>query len=151
MPSRRQRDERDEDGSVSLELAVIFPAVLLLIVAAVQAGLLFHARHLAQAAAQEALRATRQYDGTTSAGQQAATGLLTRSAGDLLASRHISIQRGADQADVRITGHALSLLPGVTLTVSANASGPVERFTADVRGFANSEGTSSSNSSLGGR
>jgi Flp pilus assembly protein TadG len=130
MPSRRQRDERDEDGSVSLELAVIFPAVLLLIVAAVQAGLLFHARHLAQAAAQEALRATRQYDGSISAGQQAATGLLTRSAGDLLASRQISIQRGADQADVRITGHALSLLPGVTLTVSANASGPVERFTA---------------------
>ena len=52
---------------------MIFPAVLLLIIAAVQAGLLFHARHLAQAAAQEGLRATRQYDGSTTAGQQAAT------------------------------------------------------------------------------
>jgi Flp pilus assembly protein TadG len=82
MPNKQRHDE---DGSVSLELAVIFPAVLLLIIAAVQAGLLFHARHLAQAAAQEGLRATRQYDGTTTTGQQAAAGLLTQSAGDLLA------------------------------------------------------------------
>jgi Flp pilus assembly protein TadG len=126
MPHSRRRDDA---GSVSLELAVIFPAVLLLIVAAVQAGLLFHARHLAQAAAQEALRATRQYDGTTSAGQQAATGLLSQSAGDLLAGRHISIQRSPTEADVSITGHAISLLPGITLTVSAKAAGPVERVT----------------------
>lgn len=121
---------RKEDGSVSLELAVVFPAVLLLILAAVQAGLLFHARHLAQAAAQEGLRAARQYDGNPSAGQQAANSLLARSAGDLLAGRHIQVSRSAEQADVRITGHALSLLPGITLTVSANAAGPVERFTA---------------------
>jgi Flp pilus assembly protein TadG len=126
MPRSRRRDDA---GSVSLELAVIFPALLLLIIAAVQAGLLFHARHLAQAAAQEGLRATRQYDGTTTAGQQAAAGLLTQSAGDLLAGRQISVQRNGQQADVRITGHAISLLPGVTLTVSANAAGPVERFT----------------------
>jgi Flp pilus assembly protein TadG len=119
----------DEEGSVSLELAVIFPAVLLLIVAAVQAGLLFHARHLAQAATQEALRATRVLDGSTTAGRQAATGLLAHSAGDLLAGRQISIQRTPTEADVRITGHAISLLPGLTLTVSAKASGPVERFT----------------------
>ena len=127
MPSRRRQRE---DGSVSLELAVIFPSVLLLIVAAVQAGLLFHARHLAQAAAQEGLRATRKYDGTTSAGQQAATTLLTQSAGDLLAGRQISVQRTPQQADVRITGHAISLLPGLSFTVSAHAAGPVERFSA---------------------
>lgn len=103
--------------------------MLLLIVAAVQAGLLFHARHLAQAAAQEALRATRIQGGTTTAGQQAAAGLLNRTAGDLLAGQHITIRRSPVQADVHITGHALSLLPGVTLTVSAAATGPVERFT----------------------
>lgn len=103
--------------------------MLLLIIAAVQAGLLFHARHLAQAAAQEALRATRIQTGTTNAGQAAASGLLHRTAGDLLAGPHIDIQRSPTQADVRITGHALSLLPGITLTVSANATGPVERFT----------------------
>jgi Flp pilus assembly protein TadG len=127
---RRRRGEGDE-GAVSVELAVIFPAVLLLILAAVQAGLVFHARHLAQAAAQEALRAARQYDGSTRAGSQAATGLLSRAAGDLLVARTITISRSPTQADVRITGHALSLLPGVTLTVTAHAAGPVERFTTD--------------------
>jgi Flp pilus assembly protein TadG len=128
---RRRRRRGGEQGAVSVELAVIFPAVLLLILAAVQAGLVFHARHLAQAAAQEALRATRQYDGSTGAGRQAATGLLSRDAGDLLVARTISIGRSPTQADVRISGHALSLLPGVTLTVTAHAAGPVERFTTD--------------------
>lgn len=125
----RHRSRDKEAGSVSLELAVIFPAVLLLIVAAVQAGLVFHARHLAQAAAQEALRATRVEAGTTAAGRQAATGLLSSSAGDLLAGRQISIVRSPTEADVSITGHAISLFPGITLTVSAKAAGPVERFT----------------------
>lgn len=125
----RRKDEAGEDGSVSLQLAVIFPAVLLLILLAVQAGLFFHARHLAQAAAQEGLRAARQYDGSSSAGQNAASGLLTRDAGDLLAAPHIAVQRSPTQADVHISGHALSLLPGLTLTVSAHAAGPVERFT----------------------
>ena len=150
-PRHPRRTDTGEEGSVSLQLAVIFPAVLLLILLAVQAGLLFHARHLAQAAAEEGLRAARQYDGSSSAGQTAAGSLLARDAGDLLAAPHIAVQRSPTQADVQISGHALSLLPGLTLTVTAHAAGPVERFTNDVRGFANSEGTSSSNSSLGGR
>jgi hypothetical protein len=30
-----------------------------------------------------------------------------------------------------VTGHAISLLPGLTLTIDETSSGPVERFTRD--------------------
>ena len=93
LPRRRRQRVDGEEGSVSLQLAIIFPAVLLLILLAVQAGLWFHARHLAQAAAQEGLRAARQYDGSSSAGQTAASGLLGRDAGDLLAAPRIAVRR----------------------------------------------------------
>jgi Flp pilus assembly protein TadG len=108
---------------------ITFPAVLLLITAAVQAGLFFHARQLAQAAAQEGLRAARQYQASTAAGYQAATGLLERTAGDLLTARTVTVDRSTTTATVEVDGTAVSLLPGLSFHVSATARGPVERLT----------------------
>ena len=128
MPDSPRR-RRTDDGSASLETVVVFPAVLLLIVVVVQAGLFIHARHLAQAAAQEGLRAARQYNAGTAAGYQAATGLLDRTAGGLLTTRTVTVNRTVTTAAVHVTGSVPSLLPGVHLQVSVDAAGPVERLT----------------------
>jgi Flp pilus assembly protein TadG len=120
-----------EHGSVSLQLAVVFPAVLTLLLLSVQAGLFFHARHVARAAANEGLRAARLYEHTAGDGQAAATQVLEQSGGDLISVRQVSATRSADVASVSVTGHAISLLPGLTLTIDETSSGPVERFTSE--------------------
>jgi Flp pilus assembly protein TadG len=121
-----------ERGSVSLQLAVIFPVVLTLLLLSVQAGLFFHARHVARAAANEGLRAARLYDHTAGDGQAAAAQLLRQSGGDLISDEQVTAARDTNTASVSVTGHAISLLPGISLNVSETSTGPVERFTPDL-------------------
>jgi Flp pilus assembly protein TadG len=131
MRLRTKAAARDERGSVSLQLAVVFPVVLLLLLLSVQAGLLFHARHLARAAAEEGLRSARLYQHRASDGSASANSLLNASAGDLITDRAVSTTRTTESATVRVHGYALSVLPGLRLPVDETASGPVEHFTSE--------------------
>ena len=120
-----------ERGSVTLEIAVLAPVLLLLVFGVVQAGLWFFARSLATTAAQEGVAAARAYGGSPSVGVTRATTFLTRSAGGSLTSPTVT-SRGSTALAVRIvvTGRSLSVLPGVAgIPVTAAAEGPVERFT----------------------
>lgn len=135
-----------ECGSATLGLVVAFPALLALILLTVQAGLLIHARHLAQAAAVEGLRQVRMYGGSTTDGQHTAAAFLTQTGPGLLTGVRITATRGPASAAVTVSGTAPSLLPGLPLHVTADATGPIEQFQADARGFANSDGSSGSNS-----
>jgi len=125
------RDNGRDRGSATLNLVVAFPAVLLLILFTVQAALVFHARHIAQAAAVEGLRNARLYGGSQTDGQRSAEAFLTQTAGDLLTRRTVRSVRDATRAQVDVQGTALSLLPGVHLTVHGHAVGPVERYVPD--------------------
>ena len=117
-------------GSATLGLVVAFPALLGLILLTVQAGLLIHARHLAQAAAVEGLRQVRLYGGSTGDGRATATAFLTQTGADLLSGVTVTATRGPTTAAVTVTGTALSLLPGVPLHVTEEAVGPIEQFQA---------------------
>ena len=122
---------RREEGSASLEIAILGPALLLLTFAIVQAGLWFYARSLALAAAQEGVAAARAYQASGDAGVTKARSFLDRSAGDSLQATTVS-RAGSTATTVRIEvrGRALSVLPGVPgPPVSQAARGPVERFT----------------------
>lgn len=127
----RLRTGRDERGSFSLEIAVLFPVVLLLTFGVVQAALWFHARDVALSAAQNGVRAARAYNGSQGAGQQQASAFLTQAGGSgVLKNAAVFASRGAQQATVTVTGQApkvITLLP--TLSVTQTATGPVERFT----------------------
>lgn len=126
---RRTRER--ERGSVSLELAVLFPVVLLLVFALVQYGLWFHARSLALAAAQEGVTAARTYQGNPAAGPVRAQAFLDAHAADLL-SDVIVTTTGTTPTLVRVevTGRSLSLLPGTAGPIVAQAAeAPIERFT----------------------
>ena len=121
---------RGERGSASLELAVVFPVVLLLVFTIVQAGIYFHARTLAITAAQEGLRAASTVTGAADEGQDQAASFLTRAADGWITNPTINAQRTPTTATVTVTGRAISLLPGVPgLPIHQEATGPVERPT----------------------
>ncbi len=121
----------DEQGSATLEIAVLFPAVLLATFGLIQGALYFHARDVALAAATDGLTAARSRTGSGEEGQQAASAFIQRAGGgDVLLGSSVSSVRTATTATVTVTGRTLSLVPGLPgWSVSQTASGPVERFT----------------------
>ncbi|GAA2686026.1 MULTISPECIES: TadE/TadG family type IV pilus assembly protein [Actinosynnema] len=125
---------RGDRGSVSAELVVVTPLLLLALLAIVQFALWSHATHIAQAAAAHGLAATRAVHGTASAGTAAARQLLDQLARGPLADPSVAAKREAVTASVRITGTASRVVPFLTLPVHAEASGPVERFVLDLAG-----------------
>jgi Flp pilus assembly protein TadG len=121
-----------ERGSATLNLVVVFPVFLLLLLATVQAALVWHAQNVARSAAEQGLQAERLYDGTAPAGRARATQFLTETAGTLVADTAVSTSRTATVARIEVRGTALALIPGLHLAVHADISAPVERFTPDV-------------------
>ena len=116
----------DEDGLVASQLAVLMPALLMLLMLAVQFGLWAHASQLARAAADEAAYTAALPDATDTAGRAAAAGLLTQ-AGHLTAVQ-ISVDRQPDTVIATVSGVAPQVVPGFGWSVSATAAAPVERF-----------------------
>ncbi|HEY8722153.1 TadE family protein [Pengzhenrongella sp.] len=127
----RSADGENERGSTSLELAILFPVLLLVITGLVQFGLWFHARSLALVAAEEGVTAARTYHSGEGAATARARQFLDNNAADTLADITVTASRsGAERIRVEVTGRALSILPGVPgPAVAQSAQGPVERFT----------------------
>ena len=127
---RIPRPRRGQDGVTSLEVVVLFPLALALILLIVQVALWFFARSMALAAARAGADSGAAYTSSPAAGATAATRFASDQAGDMLTDVHASPD-GSTATEVRITvtGDALSLLPGFTLSVSQTAQKPVERFT----------------------
>lgn len=126
----RDRGPRDA-GTASVEIAILFPVLLLVITAIVQYGLWFHARSLALAAAQQGVTAARLYNADPAAGPERARAFIENHGSDTLTDvTATAISPGADQVGVLVAGRALSVLPGIPgLTVTQSAAGPIERFT----------------------
>ncbi len=117
-------------GSVTAELVVATPLLLVLLLLGVQFALWQHAAHVADAVAQQGLQAARVDGGTAGAGAgQAATVLHQLGAGVLTRPR-ITASRTATSARVAVSGYAEPVLPFLQLPVHAVAAGPTEVFTA---------------------
>src|SRR3954451_16808714 len=124
---RRLRAER---GSVSLEMAIVFPVVLLLVMTSIQAALWFYARSIALGAAQEGAREGRVQPTSTGRAQSAAEGFLDQTAQDLLTGRDVNVTGSPSSIAVTVTGTSLSIFPGLSgWSVTQTAVGPVERPT----------------------
>ena len=123
---------RDERGSVSLELAVVFPVVLLLIFGTIQGALYYHARNVALAAAQEGVVDARVENGSAGAGVARAQEFLADAGGNrVLLNAAVSSDSSATEVTITVRGAVPSVLPGVAgLTLTQSASGPLERVTA---------------------
>jgi Flp pilus assembly protein TadG len=105
---------------------VLMPALLVLLMLAVQFGLWAHASQLARAAADEAAYIAALPETTDTAGRAAAAGLLAQ-AGNLTAVT-ITVDRQPDTVIATVEGVAPQVVPGFGWSVSATAAAPVERF-----------------------
>jgi hypothetical protein len=107
---------------------VVFPVVLLLIFATVQATLWYHGRTLAMLAAQDGLRAAQALDGTAEQGRAAALAALHGNGGDgFLTGASATAARTPAGATVTITARSVALLPGSGIPLTQTATGPIER------------------------
>jgi hypothetical protein len=128
-PTQRDRSGRD-CGSASIEFAITAVAVMAIIFAAIQAATYFWARSIALAAAQEGVTAQRAYNAAPGAGQTRATSFIATT-GDGLTGTTVTVDADAEQVQVTVAGHCLSVIPGFcnTFPVIATAHGTVERVT----------------------
>ena len=117
---------RDAGYSV-LETAITFPVLLLLVMLVVQYALLWHGRHVAEAAAQDGLRSARAFGATAELGQRDAQSYLRQVAPHLLSRPEVQVDRTQTTVTVRVRAQVLSIVP-LGLTVDETAAGPVERF-----------------------
>lgn len=122
---RRQR----ERGSLTVEMAVLMPTLLIASFLGIQAAMFHHAGSLASAAAREGVRVAAAEDGTRAAGIAEARAFTTDVAGDSLTNVTIGGSRSSTRASITVRGKALTVIPGWVPTVKKSATLPVERIT----------------------
>jgi Flp pilus assembly protein TadG len=130
-PTRRHRGRRlrgGERGSVTAELALATPLLLLLLMVLAQVALWQHATHIAQAAAAQALNAARVQHGSTTDGHAAAHELLGQLGHGPLRDPQVTVTRTAQQATATVSGTATAVIPWLRLRVHGEAAGPVETY-----------------------
>ncbi len=120
-----------ERGSVTLEVAILAPVLLLVIFTIIEVGLWSYARSLALGAAQEGVSAGTAFRAPAQAGRARAQEFLDATAGDSLRAPIVTATLNATSLRVEVTGRALSVLPGMPgLPVRQRAEGPIERVSA---------------------
>lgn len=125
---RRPAPRQGERGSITLQIAILFPVMLLIIMAAFQAGLYWYTQSAALAAAQEGVRVTAAQDGTVTAGIDRANAFLQRTSGSLVERPQISGSRTSTTSTITVRGPVLTLIPNLPLTVVATATLPSEEY-----------------------
>lgn len=135
-----------ERGSVSIELVIVLPALFALMFLGMQAALVYHARTVAVAAAQQGARAAGAEQGHETDGINAANAFITEAGGNgVLDGASATARRTATTASVTVSGYSLSVIPGWHVRITQTATAPVERITAPSGEFANSEGVNRGN------
>ncbi|MER5913008.1 TadE family protein [Streptomyces sp. NPDC001982] len=130
----RERGWRDDRGDTSIQMAIVFPFVLLATVAVIQASMWYYARQIALTAAREGLTAARSYQASPGDGAARAREVLGRTAGDSLLSYSVFASSSGQRVQVQVSGTAQSMIPGLSgLKITQSASGPVERWTVPGR------------------
>lgn len=128
MKTTGSRLRSAEDGSVSAEVAVAAPALMILILIAVQFGLWYHASNVARSAAQEGVRAARVEGATAADGEEEARRFLAEAGSKVVGDSGVTATRDASSARVEVRGTAAGVLPGIHLPVKAAVQSPVEAF-----------------------
>jgi Flp pilus assembly protein TadG len=115
-------------GGATVELVLTVPVLLLLVMLIVQLGLYWHANHVAQAAAQEGVRAARMTDGNAQTGRERAQAFVTSAAPTLLHDVGITATRDNQTATVHVHATVQAVVPGLSLAVDVESRSPTEHF-----------------------
>lgn len=127
---RCHRTLRGVGGYSVLEVAIVLPVVFLLTMTLVQWAIVWHARSVAEAAAQEGLRTTQGYQSTAEAGRADTLTYLNAVAGKSLPHPQITVTRDATSATVTVDATVASVIPFGHFHIRETATGPVETYTA---------------------
>jgi len=122
---------RNERGTATLELAIVAPALMLLVLGIVQFGLWYHAESVTKAAAVEAARLAAAEDGRVDSAEARAFDVLEAGLGRTADGANVDVTLGSETARARISAQMKGLLPipGLsTLNLSADATAYRERF-----------------------
>ena len=134
MSRRRERvapaRPPNDRGSATIQIVVLMPALFLLMFVGMQAALIYHARTVAIAAAQEGVRTAAAQYSSAEAGDVAAEQFIASAGGDdVLRGVTVKATRDATTASVVVVGTTMSVIPGWTPQIVQSASAPVERVT----------------------
>lgn len=116
----------------TLAVVLVIPALLFLVSTVAQFVVYFHAGHLATAAAQEAARAAQLADGSEAAARAYGQDFLAQAGPNLVLDPEVVVRRDlvAGVVSVEVRGRAPQLVPGLSMDITAEAVGPLERFEA---------------------
>jgi Flp pilus assembly protein TadG len=128
VPGEYDKTEADR-GSTVAEAVIIVPVIIIATLVVVQFALIWHGRHVAQAAAQTAARAAATYQSSADIGRADGDAYLAEVAPSLLPGRNISVTRDATTVVVTIHADVLTVIPFGNFTIDERASAPVEAFT----------------------
>jgi Flp pilus assembly protein TadG len=111
-----------------METVIIVPVIIVLTMIVVQFAMIWHGRHIAQAAAASAARSAAGYTADAARGQADAASYLGQVAPSLLTGPVVTVDRSP--AHVTVTGRAqvLSVVPFGSFSVDERAVAPVEQF-----------------------
>jgi len=124
---RRLRGTADR-GNASVEAVIIVPIIVLLTLLVVQFVLVWHGRHVAQAAAQGAARSAAAYQADPGAGQAGGNQYLAEVAPNLLPGHAVTVTRDADTVTVTVSAHVLTVIPFASFDVQEKATAAREMF-----------------------
>lgn len=125
MAVRRLTD--NERGAIAIEFMLVISMLVVVFLVMLQYAVRAHAQRVATAAAEEGLAAATAYDGSAADGRQVAQEYV-RNLGSALHRPTVSVERGATTAQVAVAGEVDQLVPFLTVRVSVEVEGPVERF-----------------------
>ncbi|MEX2555571.1 MAG: TadE family protein [Actinomycetota bacterium] len=122
---------RSERGTAALELAIVAPALMLLVLGILQFGLWYHAEHVTKTAALEAARAAAAEDGRAGSAESRARDVLQAGLGSTAQNATVDVTIGSETVRARVNASMRGLLPipGLSrLSLSADATAYRERF-----------------------
>ncbi|UYM06315.1 hypothetical protein L0C25_04345 [Solicola gregarius] len=118
---------------------IVVPVLLLMLMMVIQAYLRIDAQRVAQAAAEEGAADARRIGGSSEQASRTAYEYADWLSEGSLTDVHVTVDLDAEKASVTVTGTAVSLIPGIDLSVTQTSTGPVEHFVETSGEFANSE------------
>lgn len=126
----RRLPRLDECGSATVEAVLIIPIAMVVLLMAVQFALWSHASQVVHTAASEGDASARSYGGGVQQGEARAHEVLQASQSNVI-SPAVEVSRlPGDKVEVTVTASAVSILPGIHLSVSATQSGTIQEFRA---------------------